>query len=199
MNAQLPSILDAALLAGGGLVTVLMTEWIRARAERRRLATALYAEMLAMWEYYYETVGRPLEFWKHGQPLRMPIHPPEYEHVFAVYDANMDKLGLFAPQEAMLLVQAHVSARENIESLRLAAEIMRHDASQDSIDELGRRLQREATQARETHDKMVQMLGRHARRPRERRGPSREPRSSEGLSSLAPPRERHGEAHGHPR
>jgi hypothetical protein len=198
MNVQLPSILDAALLAGGGLVMVLMTEGIRARAERQRLATALDAEMLAMWEYYYETVGRPLESWKDGQPLRMPMHPPEDEHVFAVYNASMDKLGLFVPQEAMLLVQAHVSARENIESLRLAAEIMKHDASQHSIDELGRRLQREATQGRETHDKVIQMLGRHARRPRDQRGLSREPRSSNRPSSLPPPRERNGEAHDHP-
>jgi hypothetical protein len=134
-----------------------MTEWIRTWAERRRLATALYAEMRAMWEYYHEIVGRPLESWKDGEPLRMPIHPPEYQHVFPVYNASMDKLGLFAPQEAMLSVQAHVSAREQIESLRLAAEIMKQDASQHSIDELGRRLQREAAHARETHDKVVLM------------------------------------------
>ena len=159
-------------------MTVLITEWIRARAERRRFATALYAEVLAMWEYYYETVGRPLESWKDGQPLRMPMHLPEYQNVFAVYNASMDKLGLFAPQEAMLLVRAHVSARELIESLRMASELTQDDASQLSIDEVGRRLQREVAHARETHDKVVRMLGRHARRPRKQRAIGLKPRPS---------------------
>jgi hypothetical protein len=117
----------------------------------------------------------------------MPMHPPEYEHVFAVYNASMDKLGLFAPQEAMLLVLAHVSARELIESLRLAAELMQHDGSQPSIDELGRRLQREVAHVRETHDKVVQMLGRHARRPRQPGGLLRKPSRSNRSSSLGAP------------
>ena len=124
MNSPLPSIVGAVLLVAGGLVTVLITEWIRAWDERRRIATALYAEMRAMWEYYYDSVGRLLESWKDGQPLQVPIHLPEYQNIFAVYNASMDKLGLFAPQEAMLLVRAHVSARELIESLRLAAELL---------------------------------------------------------------------------
>jgi hypothetical protein len=158
MNVQFASFLGAALVA---VVTVWVTERTRMGVERRQLATALYAEMAALWEFYHQTVGGPLENWTESQPLRLV--PLTYENLFPVYNANLDKLGLFAPQVATLLVRAHVEARERLESLRRAAEVLRHDADQHSIDELGHKLQRELAHSRETHEQVARMLRRYTR------------------------------------
>jgi hypothetical protein len=157
MNVQFASLLGAMLVA---VVTVWVSERTHTRVERRRLATALYAEMATLSEYFHETVGRPLEEWTEGQPLRLA--PATYENLFPVYNANLDKLGLFAPQVAMLLVRVHVEAREHLESLRRAAEILQHNPSQHTIDELGHRLQRELAQTRETHERVARMLRQYA-------------------------------------
>ena len=158
MNVQFASFLGAVLVA---VVTVWVTERTRTGVERRQLATALYAEMAALWKLYQRTVGNPLENWTEGQPLRLV--PLTYENLFPVYNANLDKLGFFAPQVATLLVRAHVQAREHLESIRRAAEDLRDYANQRSIDELGHRLQREVAQSRETYEQVARMLRRYAR------------------------------------
>jgi hypothetical protein len=142
------------------VVTVWVFERARTRVERRQLAVALCAEMAALREYYHETVAKPLEGWTEGQPLSLV--PLAYENPFPVYNANLDKLGFFGPHGATLLVRAHVEARERLESLRRAAEILKHGASQHSIDELSHRLQSDLEQSRETYEQVARMLRRYA-------------------------------------
>jgi len=161
MNFQVASFLGAVLAA---VVTVWVTERARTRVERRQLATALYAELMALWEYHREKVGRPLEDWTQGLALRLAAPPLTDENLFPVYNANLNKLGLFPPQDAALLVRVHVEVKEYLESLRQAAETLQHDRSQHAMDELGHRLQRDLAQGRETYEQVARMLRRHAQR-----------------------------------
>jgi len=165
MGFQFGTILWGVALGAGGFLTVLLTDWMHTRLERKRLATVLYAEVAALWDRYSETLGMPLAHWNEGQPLPMRIQLPQRHNFFAVYDRNTDKLGLLKLPEAMALVRAYALAKGHLESISLAAEMTKYDNSQPLVDELGRGLRREAMLMRQVAEEASRILARYVGRP----------------------------------
>src|SRR5437899_1947518 len=63
-------------------------------ALRKHLAHALLAESLALRNRFEEVFGTPIREWKPNQPLKLG-GVVRVTNLFAAYDGNTDKLGLF--------------------------------------------------------------------------------------------------------
>lgn len=170
-------ITAGATLAGvflGFFLSVLRDKW-QEKASRRRLASALLAEIEALSARYNEVFGKTIRAVPPGQPLTGLGAVIISQDFFTVFDRNADKLGFFHRADVHTIVKAYTMAKGYAESLRQVASHIdgreqkiallasqRHPAASQLGDELNRFLIQSADLLRR-EDAALQALMEEAR------------------------------------
>jgi hypothetical protein len=153
--------LGGVALGASGFLSVLDTDWMRARHERRLLATALSAELQALIERYDDLMeGRPQRDW--NLPCARP--PRRASNLFAVYYGNTNRLGLFDHRSVAALVRAYPLAKEHHERANAAAAEVGPPTDRAVPDEIDRQVYEDARNPRRAAAEAIALLGRFTSR-----------------------------------
>src|SRR2546428_815501 len=115
-----------AALAGVTL-GFLLNEWRdsqRDRVLKRRVASALLAEISALRERYWQAFGEYVSKLGPEEPLTHLGAVVRTQSFFSVYDGNTDKLGMFPRDDAKVIVRACTLVKSHAESLRQVADTL---------------------------------------------------------------------------
>ncbi len=161
MDLQLNTAIGGIALGAAGFLSVLATDWMRARHERRLLATALSAELQALIERYHDLMDdRPQRDWT--LPSAWP--PWRASNLFAVYDGNTNRLGLFDHRSVAALVRAYTLAKKHHERANAAAALTGRPTDPAVLDEIGRQVYEDARSARHATAGAIALLRRFTSR-----------------------------------
>src|SRR5437588_1267608 len=108
MTGELQAALAGAVVgAVVGYFSAVVHDWRRDNSERKRVAIALYAELVSLTRRYMRVFGTSIQLWQPGQPLPVSGDPlVRNQEFFSVYEGNTDKLGLFKDEDVLTLVNA---------------------------------------------------------------------------------------------
>jgi hypothetical protein len=160
MDFQLNTAIGGIALGASGFLSVLATDWMRARHERRLLATALSAELQPLIERYDDLMDdRPQRDWT--LPSAWP--PWRASNLFAVYDGNTNRLGLFDHRSVAALVRAYTLAKQHHERAN-AAPLPGHPTDRTVLDQIDRQVHRDARSARQAAAEAIALLRRFTSR-----------------------------------